>query len=300
MLVVSLTQENPRKPHHSISAIVLLVIFAAVLFVAGCGGSGKIGGTQNTSPAGAGSAAPTGAVVTSSSGTTLTNVQTQAGNWQSYGQIGPNFTDCPAPCNESTWRQNYGVQNPSLSGNATQFQLNPILPGADVLFTANLIGTGSTQQPDADHQILPNLHHFTYDADFNVTDASVTNALEFDVSLWMDGVTGMTFGTQCALLQDGEWDIWNNQTGQWVPSGIPCQFVNGWNHVTLEFQRQSDNSTLYQSITLNGKTYPVNQSFAATQAPAGWWGLNANYQVDSDNNGDPVTTYVDNLAITYQ
>lgn len=230
----------------------------------------------------------------------MLNLQTQSGNWQSWGQIGPNYTNCSAPCNESTWQQNYGVQQPSLSGNATEYQMTAKENGADVLFTAGLIGTNSPQRPDADHQLLPTLHQFTYDADFYVGDASVTRSLEFDISLWMSGIAGMTFGTQCDYLGDGEWDIFNNQTGQWVPSGSPCKYVNGWNHVTVELERQSDNSTLYRSITLNGQVYQINQSFPSKAAPSGWWGLNANYQIDSQYEGTAVTTYLDNLSVTYQ
>ena len=51
---------------------------------------------------------------------------------------------------------------------------------------------------------------------------------------------------------------------------------------------------------LDGITYPLNWSHPPTTAPAGWWGLAANYQMDSDQDGHPITTYLDNLSITYQ
>ncbi len=162
------------------------------------------------------------------------------------------------------------------------------------------IGTTSPQLPDADHKLLPTLHNFTYDADSYVTDASSTSALEFDLSLFMEGITGITFGTQCARLRDGDWDIWNNGTGQWASSGVPCRFVNGWNHVTLTFQRQSNNDTLYQTIALNGTTNTIDREYPPGKAPAVWWGLAANYQMDSDGAGNPMKTYVDNLSVTYQ
>jgi hypothetical protein len=76
--------------------------------------------------------------------------------------------------------------------------------------------------------------------------------------------------------------------------------VNGWNHVRLEFQPQTNNDTLYQSITLNGTTYMLNREYPPTAAPAGWWGLAANYQMDSDAQGDPMKTCVDNMSITYR
>lgn len=74
----------------------------------------------------------------------------------------------------------------------------------------------------------------------------------------------------------------------------------GWNHVTLKFQRQANNDTLYKSITLNGATYAINREYPPTAVPAGWWGLTANYQMDSDDQGSPITTYVDNLSVTYR
>lgn len=145
--------------------------------VAGCGGKGRIGGQS----------APTNST-TSAAGTTISDVQTASGNWQSCGQIGPKYLDCAAPCSESTWKEVYGVSSPSKNGDATQFELSPKLPGADVLFTAGLIGTNSTQTPDASHTLLPTLHHFTYSADFYVTNTTVTKALEFDISLFMDAL----------------------------------------------------------------------------------------------------------------
>ena len=180
------------------------------------------------------------------------------------------------------------------------FQLNPREPYADVLFTSGIIGANSPQIPDTDHALLPSLHNFTYDTDFYVSDAATSQALEFDVSLWMSGVTGMTFGTQCNHLGDGNWDIWNNQAGQWISADIPCQFVDGWNHVTLVLQRQPNNDTLYKSITLNGTTYTLNKEFPPTTAPSGWWGINLNYQMDSNSAGAQSTTYLDNLSFTYQ
>ena len=60
------------------------------------------------------------------------------------------------------------------------------------------------------------MHHFTYDADFYVPDPSAANALEFDISLWMDGIAGMTFGTECNFLGEGDWDVWDNSTGSWI------------------------------------------------------------------------------------
>jgi len=180
------------------------------------------------------------------------------------------------------------------------FELDPRLPYADVLYTAGVLGVNAPQRLDRDHTLLPTIHHFTYTTDFYVSDSAVSQALEFDVSMWMDGIAGMTFGSQCNHLGDGDWDIWNNQTGHWTDAKVPCTFVDGWNHLTIQLERESNNYTLYQSFTLNGTTYTVNKDFPPIAAPAGWWGVNLNYQVDSNYAGAQVTTYLDNLSLTYQ
>ncbi|MGA8161061.1 MAG: hypothetical protein WCB76_09660 [Acidobacteriaceae bacterium] len=269
----------------------------------GGSGSGSSGsGSSGSGSSGSGSSGSSGSTsgTAQPAGTTLSALQTKVGNWLSWGQIGPKFVDCSAPCKESSWDQVYGIGNPSQSGDATKFEVSPKMPWADVLFSAQLIGEDAPQRPDSSHKLLPSIHQLTYDTDFYVNDPQVTQALEFDLSLWMSGVTGEIFGTQCNYLGDGQWDIWDNKTGQWTQTGKPCKFVYGWNHVTLEFERESNNDTLYKSITLNGTTYALNKEYPPTTAPGGWWGLSANYQMDGDKQGSQNTTYLDNLSITYQ
>jgi hypothetical protein len=99
-----------------------------------------------------------------------------------------------------------GITSPSLSGNATQFDIGGTRPYGDALFAAQLIGPDSPQLPDADHTLVPTLHNFVYDSYFFVTDASITQALEFDINMYLNGV-GMTWGHQCNHLGDGDWDI---------------------------------------------------------------------------------------------
>ncbi len=192
----------------------------------------------------------------------------------------------------------YGVTSPSLSNNATRFSLGGTTPYADALFSAQLIGQNAPQLRDADHAILPAVHNFTYDADFYVTNAAITQVLEFDISMYMNGV-GMIWGHQCNYLGDGDWDLWDNVNSKWVSAGVPCKFANGWNHVTIQVQRKSDNTLLYQTITLNGTTYTLNRTYAPATVNAGWWGVTANYQMDGNSTQAANTTYLDNFSVTY-
>ncbi len=190
--------------------------------------------------------------------------------------------------------------SPSLSGNATRFNISGTAPYADVLWSNPLIGQYSTQNlPDTGHTLLPTLHYFTYDADFFVTNASVTQVLEFDISMYMNGV-GMIWGNQCNNLGGKVWDIWDNVNAKWASAGIPCNLINnGWNHVTLQVQRQSNNTLLYQSITLNGVTSNIDRTYAPFTVPTSWWGITLNYQMDGDYKMSANSTYLDNLKLTY-
>ena len=263
----------------------------------GTGGTGSTGttGTGTTGTGGTGSTGTGG-----SEGTVIANIQTTSGKWSSFGQVGPNYVDCsPSPCEGITWSMKPNITLPSLSNNATQFSLGGTTPYGDVLFTAALIGQSAPQIQDADHTLLPTLHNFTYDADFYVSNPAITQALEFDISFWMGGTAGMTFGTQCNYLGDKDWDVYDNSHRKWMSAGVPCNFVTGWNHVTIQVQRQSDNSALYKSITLNGTLYTLNQSYPSVLDHPSWWGINLNYQIDGNSKQSANVTYIDNLNFTY-
>jgi hypothetical protein len=111
---------------------------------------------------------------------------------------------------------------------------------------------------------------------------------------------GMIWGTQCRILGGNEWDIWDNLNAKWVSTGVACNPKNNeWNHVTIQAQRGSDNSLLYQSITLNGVTAVLNKTYAPFFVPASWYGVTVNFQMDGNSKQTPYTTYLDNLSLTY-
>jgi hypothetical protein len=231
-------------------------------------------------------------------GTTLNGLQA-SGGWSGYGELAPTYAICNS-CSGVTWSMAQGIDSPSLSGNASRFDLGGTVPYSDVLWTNPVLGQNSTQGiSDPGHTLLPSLHNFTYDAYVYVTNYQVTQVLEFDVSMYMDG-TGMIWGQQCNHLGDGTWDIWDNQTGSWVSTGAPCYLNNNtWNHITIQMQRESNNTLLYQWITVNGVTYNINWAVAPYSVPSGWWGMTLNYQMDGNYVQSQNTTYVDDLSLTY-
>lgn len=234
----------------------------------------------------------------SANGGVFTQIQA-VGNWNQWGELPPDYGIC-APCTGITWNMTQNISSGSLSGSATRFDLGGTAPYGDVLWSNKLIGQGTTENiPDTSQSILPTLHNLTYDADIYVTNAGVTQDLEFDVNMYMGGV-GMEWGTECDNLAGSDWDIWDNVNARWVPTGAPCKFNNnGWNHVTIEVQRLGNNQLLYKTLTINGVTANINQIYPPFSVPAGWYGMTVNYQMDGDYKMSANTTYVDNLTVQY-
>ena len=240
-------------------------------------------------------------ITVNSSGKTFWNLQRSRG-WRSYAQQPPSYQDCNG-CTPSgpgtTWAMYPGVKSPSLSGNATRFNLGGNLSYSDVLWNNHLIGDLSSQGlPDTNHTLVPQYHNFTYDVYFFGSNLGASQALEFDINQFFDGM-GFTWGHECRVVGN-EWDIWDNVKMKWLPTGIGCHpLENQWNHLVLQVQRTSKNQLVYQSITLNGQTHTLNWTYSPFSAP-GWWGITVNYQMDGNSKQSPYTVYVDELNFTYQ
>ncbi len=229
----------------------------------------------------------------------LSNLQAAPG-WIGYGELPPNYSICTSCGPGITWSMQQHIKTPSLSGNATQFNIGGTTPYADVLFTNPLIGQNSSQGlPDTNHTLVPTLHNFTYDAYFYGTNMSLSQVMEFDVSMYFDGLS-LVWGNQCRIAGGNAWDVWDNVSAKWVSTGASCYPIsNGWNHVTIQVQRESDNWLLFQTITLNGVTSTINQYYAPGSAPAGWWGITVNYQMDGNSKQSAYSTYLDNFTFSY-
>jgi hypothetical protein len=228
----------------------------------------------------------------------FSNLQ-RSGGWGQYGQRAPTFVDCsPSPCDNISFSMNQGITSPALSGDSSEFGLGQGAPYGDALFNNHLIGDFSSQGlPDKNKTLIPTLHNFVYDVYFYGANLNASQALEFDINQFTNGLS-FTWGHECRVAGGNEWDIWNNQAGHWVATGVPCYpKSNDWNHLVIEVQRTSNNQLLYQSITLNGQQYNLNATYAPTSTS--WYGVTVNYQMDGNNSQTPYSVYLDNLTFRY-
>lgn len=229
----------------------------------------------------------------------FTDLQASTG-WKSAGQKAPAYDDCAYPCTGVKWSMQQQTNGQSPVRSAAIFSLGGTTPYSDVLYYNQLIGDFSSQGlPDLQHTLVPSLHNFTYDAYFYLSDATHTQAMEFDVNMFLNSV-GMTWGTECRIRGGHEWDIWDNVNAVWVPTGSACHpLENAWNHVTVQVQRQQDNTLLFQSIALNGQTAVLNRTYKPFKVPADWYGVTVNYQMDGDEYQTAISSTLDRLSLTY-
>jgi hypothetical protein len=238
-------------------------------------------------------------MVSSNPANSFSKLQESVG-WAEAGQGPPNFVNCN-PCGpQVTFSMDQGIGSPSISGSATQFNIGGTGPYWDAFFNNHLIGDQSSQAvPDQNHTIVPSLHNFTYDVYFFGTDLAASQAVEFDVNQFFDNL-GFIWGHECRIAGGNEWDIWDNVNQHWVSTGASCYpNSNSWNHLTIQVQRTTNNELLYQSITLNGVTSTLNQTYNPGPA-VGWYGITVNYQMDGNYAQAPYSVYLDNLTFTYQ
>lgn len=179
--------------------------------------------------------------------------------------------------------QNQG--SPSMSGNSTQFYNSGVW--ANALWW---------QKVGANNNARNFLWDFYFYVDSNYT---VSNqSLEFDAFQFVNGYNYM-MGTQCDYwLQI--WDTWEESTGHWVHTNIPCPHFapNTWHHVQMYFQTMPETHQYkYVTFVIDGKSTPVNIVRNALYLN---WSSNTGvqWQIDINAKGNGVNEWVDNAKFT--
>ncbi|HET7205790.1 MAG TPA: hypothetical protein VFI95_04340 [Terriglobales bacterium] len=233
------------------------------------------------------------------SGKTFYNLHKQSG-WNGYGLLPTSYNICGS-CSPSgpqvTWSRITGISSPSVSGSSTQHNIGGKTQYADVLWNNHLIGDFSTQGlPDTSKTLVPSLHNFTYDVYFYAKNIAASQALEFDINQFFGGKS-FIWGHECRIAGGHQWDVWDNPNQHWHATGIPCNPINGWNHLVIQVQRTSSNQLLFKSITLNGKT--ANLNYYSSPTPSSWYGVTINYQQDGNYAQTPYSIWLDKLNFSY-
>jgi hypothetical protein len=248
-----------------------------------------------------GGSAPPPVTKTSGNARTFSNLESQKG-WSGYALLPPSWgicASCTSTGSKLKWSWSH-VTSPSKDGHSTKsYYGGGSYQWGDVLWNNHLIGSFSSQGlADTSHTLTASLHSFTYDVYFYVSNASVSQAMEFDINQFTGGKS-FIWGHECRIAGGHQWDVYNNVSKKWTPTGVACNPVSGaWNHLILKVERTSANKLLFKSITLNGKTATINRTFSPTSTS--WHGVTINYQLDGARNMKPYAVYLDKLNFTVQ
>lgn len=139
--------------------------------------------------------------------------------------------------------------------------------------------------------------HFVFDTYFYLTTPNYSEALEFDLNQYING-RKYIWGHQCSPKWSGTWDTWNQSTGHWESTGIPCPVFPAykWNHVIIEVERTPDNQLHFVSITYNGVKKYVNRYRASTGTS--WNGFSIDFQMDGDSAQHDYSAWLDKLNVS--
>ncbi len=230
---------------------------------------------------------------------TITNLHQMAG-WTGYALLPSGYEICSSclPVGpEATWTMSQGIASPSLSGNSSRMDIGGQTPYADILWNNHLIGDfSSLGLPDKNRTLTPAIHNFIYDVYFYSSNVETSQALEFDINQFVNGLS-FIWGHECRVAGGHEWDIWDNPAQKWIPTGIPCKPINGWNHVVLKVKRTSDDHLLFESISLNGIASTLNSY--GTPTSTNWHGVTVNYQQDGNYFQQPYSIWLDKMNFSY-
>jgi hypothetical protein len=182
-----------------------------------------------------------------------------------------------------------GETNPSLDGKTAEFYLGKTTDGnhnySNALFYERL--TPNT-----------NANNFILDFYVYVRDPSVIQGLEMDV-FYSRGGHKNYFLTECDARGQykNTWQVSDAVHDQWQHTGLPCVIrPYSWNHVVLQFQRNSDGSTKFVSVSMNGNLQYVNRTYAALSVNSSE--MNVAIQLDGDENQDPIDIWTDEMTLT--
>jgi hypothetical protein len=108
------------------------------------------------------------------------------------------------------------------------------------------------------------------------------------------------FLTECDMAgtYKGTWQVSNAVIDTWQHTGLPCNVKSyAWNHVVLQFYRNSDGSTKFVSVAMNGNTQYVNRTYPAGAVNS--FEMNPAIQLDGDSHQDNFSVWVDSMTVTY-
>jgi len=209
----------------------------------------------------------------SSSGKYVYNDIEQMSGWYLYPDQGhPVCSATPTP-----------TSNPSLDGVSGKFYLGPTGQYNNCLWPIKLGSNSSVM-------------NFQLDTHYQISKPSSSQGIEFSSNHHV-GTKWYKFSVQCSYNK-GVFSVWDTAGARWSATSIPCKrpASGTWDHLTVN-TAISGGKAVFQSLTLNGKTYSINKSFYPISKPSSY-SYGVHFQMDGNLAGNAYYVWVDNLTFT--
>lgn len=264
----------------------ILALLCSCIYLAGCTATniGNNASNSNSSSAPVASSSTSGGSSSSGNGSsggssssgasvsTFSKIEEMSG-WYLYPDQGTPVCS-PGPSITST---------PSLDGTSGDFYLGPTGPFNNCLWPIRL-GTSQTAT------------HFTLDTYYRLSDPNYPQGIEFSSNKHI-GTNWYKFSVQCSYYK-GIFSVWDTAGARWSPTNIPClrPAPQVWDHLVVN-TAISNGKAVFLSITFDGVTYPINQSFYPVTMPSSY-SFGVHFQMDGNRAGDSYDAYVDRLTFS--
>jgi len=179
-----------------------------------------------------------------------------------------------------------GQSSPAMDGKSAKFTMGGPNGYSNELYF-NAIAGGSS------------VSHFTYDLYFYIDNPDAPQALEFDTNQTFGGYRWV-WGSECNF--NGEkppmWDIWDDASGIWRESSVPCNRfpANTWVHLVWQFERVG-NQVHYISLQVGDQTYNVD-TYYNNQVDWTLEEIDVAFQMDLEQPPIPYNVWLDEVNLT--
>jgi hypothetical protein len=192
---------------------------------------------------------------------------------------------CAGGSGQGTYWMAQNQGSPSMSGASTEFFNSGVW--ANALFWHPL-GANSSQR------------NFLVDYYLYVDDTSkwASQALEMEAYQFVSGYNYM-MGTQCDIGY-GVWDTWDQATGHWYHTSIPCHAFTPWTWHHIQWYITTDvnaHNYTYRVLVVDGQPYTVNITRNARRTS---WkdNVGVQWQLDVNASGAGYREWVDKGILT--
>jgi hypothetical protein len=209
--------------------------------------------------------------------TTFSRIEEMSG-WKSCGNCTKLYG--------ATYSMQQHVSSPSRDGDSTKFSVGGSSSGGAALWY-RWMSSNSTAT------------NFVYDLYYYMKTPGAAGAMEFSASQ-RSGYKWYRWDTQCLFTDIAVWRLWNNATGHWYRTSIPCKrpAPYTWTHLVWE-GKKVNGKVLFVSLSVNGQKHYLNKTFDPKYMGSSDNSVKVHFQLNGNSQMTDYSAWGDQFKLTY-